>query len=169
MNAVHTGNAKPSTAQEASAAYLAKSQPLAISSKERCFIDTNLLIYADSGDEPVKQRIALSVLRQLRLNQTGVLSTQVLGEYCNVAINKLKLSHADIREQMQFWEQYDVVQVTPAIIHMGLDLHQTRSLGFFDALIVAAAKTSGCTVLYSEDMNAGEMVNGVRIVNPFRV
>jgi predicted nucleic acid-binding protein len=143
--------------------------PATNNAKERCFIDTNLLIYADSGDEPVKQRIALSLLKQLRLNQTGVLSTQVLGEYCNVALNKLKLPHADIREQMQFWEQYDVVQVTPAIIHMGLDLHQTRSLGFFDALIVAAAKTSGCTVLYSEDMNAGEMVNGVQIVNPFKV
>jgi predicted nucleic acid-binding protein len=169
MPAINTGSEKPPTAQEASAAYLAKSQPLAISSKERCFIDTNLLIYADSGDEPVKQRIALSLLKQLRLNQTGVLSTQVLGEYCNVALNKLKLPHADIRAQMQFWEQYEVVQVTPAIIHMGLDLHQTRSLGFFDALIVAAAKTSGCTVLYSEDMNAGEMVNGVRIVNPFRL
>ena len=166
MPAINTGRTKPPIAQEASAAYLAVYQPLA---KERCFIDTNLLIYADSGDEPVKQRIALSLLKQLRLNQTGVLSTQVLNEYCNVALNKLKLPHADIRQQMQFWEQYEVVQVTPAIIHMGLDLHQTRSLGFFDALIVAAAKTSGCTVLYSEDMNAGEMVNGVRIVNPFRV
>ena len=166
MTAVHTGNAKPPIAQEASAAYLAIFQPLA---KERCFIDTNVLVYADSGDEPVKQRIALTLLNQLRLNQKGVLSTQVLTEYCNVALNKLKLPHADIREQMQFWQQYEVVQVTPDIIHAGLDLHQTRSIGYFDALIVAAAKTSGCTVLYSEDMNAGEIVNGVRIVNPFRV
>jgi predicted nucleic acid-binding protein len=166
MTAVHTGNAKPPIAQEASAAYLAIFQPLA---KERCFIDTNVLVYADSGDEPVKQRIALTLLNQLRLNQKGVLSTQVLTEYCNVALNKLKLPHADIREQMQFWQQYEVVQITPDIIHAGLDLHQTRSIGYFDALIVAAAKTSGCTVLYSEDMNAGEMVNGVRIVNPFRV
>jgi predicted nucleic acid-binding protein len=166
MTAVHTGNAKPPIAQEASAAYLAIFQPLA---KERCFIDTNVLVYADSGDEPVKQRIALTLLNQLRLNQKGVLSTQVLTEYCNVALNKLKLPHADIREQMQFWQQYEVVQVTPDIIHAGLDLHQTRSIGYFDALIVAAAKTSGCTVLYSEDMNAGERVNGVRIVNPFRV
>lgn len=166
MTAVHTGNAKPNLAQEASAAYLAIFQPLA---KERCFIDTNVLVYADSGDEPVKQRIALTLLNQLRLNQKGVLSTQVLTEYCNVALNKLKLPHADIREQMQFWQQYEIVQVTPDIIHAGLDLHQTRSIGYFDALIVAAAKTSGCTVLYSEDMNAGEMVNGVRIVNPFRV
>jgi predicted nucleic acid-binding protein len=168
MPAVNTGtsSANVATAEEASAAFLAIFQPLA---KNRCFIDTNVLIYADSGDEPVKQRIALTLLKQLRLNQTGVLSTQVLGEYCNVAINKLKIPHADIREQMQFWQQYEVVQVTPDIIHAGLDLHQTRSIGYFDALIVAAAKTSGCTVLYSEDMNAGEMVNGVRIVNPFRI
>jgi predicted nucleic acid-binding protein len=166
MTAVHTGNAKPPIAQEASAAYLAIFQPLA---KERCFIDTNVMVYADSGDEPVKQRIALTLLNQLRLNQKGVLSTQVLTEYCNVALNKLKLPHADIREQMQFWQQYEVVQVTQDIIHAGLDLHQTRSIGYFDALIVAAAKTSGCTVLYSEDMNAGEMVNGVRIVNPFKL
>lgn len=167
MPAVSTGrksSAAPPTAQEASAAYKAIFQPLA---KDRCFIDTNLLIYADSGDEPDKQRIALSLLKHLRLNQTGVLSTQVLNEYCNVALNKLKLPHADIRQQMQFWEQYEIVQVTPAIIHMGLDLHQTRSIGFFDALIVAAAKTSGCTVVYSEDMNTGELLNGVRIVNPF--
>ena len=152
VKVVHTGKGslKPPAAQEASAAYLAIYQPLA---KERCFIDTNLLIYADSGDEAIKQRIALTLLKQLRLNQTGVLSTQVLNEYCNVAL----------------WEQYEVVQVTPVIIHMGLDLHQTRSIGFFDALIVAAAKISGCTVLYSEDMNAGEIVNGVRIVNPFAI
>ena len=168
-NIVNTGDAVPLVAQEVSATYLATLQPQAKFTKSRCFIDTNVLIYTDSGDEPVKQRLALTLLKHLRLNQTGVLSTQVLGEYCNVALNKLKLPHADIREQMQFWEQYEVVQVTPDIIHAGLDLHQTRSLGFFDALIVATAKTSGCTVLYSEDMNAGEMVNGVRIVNPFRV
>ena len=166
MPAVNTGTATPATAQEASAAYLALYQPLA---KERCFIDTNVLIYADSGDEPIKQRVALALLKQLRLNQTGVLSTQVLTEYCNVALNKLKIPHADARLQMQFWQQYEVIQVTTDIIHLGLDLHQTRSIGFFDALIVAAAKTSGCTVLYSEDMNVGENINGVRIVNPFAI
>jgi len=56
----------------------------------RSFIDTNLLIYADSGDQPAKQRTALTLLKQLRINYTGVLSTQVLNEYCNVALNKCK-------------------------------------------------------------------------------
>ena len=149
MPAVNTGMTSPPIAQETSTAYLAVFQPLA---KERCFIDTNLLIYAVSSDEPLKQRIALAVLKQLRINQTGVLSTQVLTEYCNVALNKLKITHTDTRLQMQFWQQYEVVQVTTDIISAGLDIHQTRSIGFFDALIISAAKTSGCTVLYSEEI-----------------
>ena len=133
----------------------------------RCFIDTNLLIYADSGDQPVKQRMSLTLLKQLRINYTGVLSTQVLNEYCNVALNKLRLPHADIRQQLHFWQQFEVVQVTPSIIEVAVDLHETRSLSYYDALVVAAAQTSGCAVLYSEDMNAGEVIGGVRIVNPF--
>jgi len=133
----------------------------------RCFIDTNLLVYADSGDQPTKQRTALTLLKQLRIKFTGVLSTQVLNEYCNVALNKLRLPHADIRQQLHFWQQFEIVQVTPSIIEAALDLHQTRSLSYYDALVVSAAQTSGCTVLYSEDMNAGETIGGVRIVNPF--
>ena len=133
----------------------------------RCFIDTNLLVYADSADEPVKQRTALALLKQLRINYTGVMSTQVLNEYCNVALNKLRLPHAHIRQQLQFFRQFELVQVTPSIIETALDLHQTRSLSYYDALVVAAAQTSGCAVLYSEDMNTGEMLGGVRLVNPF--
>ena len=60
-----------------------------------------------------------------------------------------------------------IVKVTPSITLAALDLHQTRSLSYYDALVVAAAQTSGCTVLYSEGMNADEVIGGVRIVNPF--
>ena len=60
-----------------------------------------------------------------------------------------------------------MVQVTPIIIRAALDLHQTRSLAFYDAIILASAQASGCVVLLSEDMNAGEVAAGVRIVNPF--
>ena len=133
----------------------------------RCFIDTNILIYSQAGDAARKQRAALDLLRQLHDSASGVISTQVLHEYANVAIKRLHLPVPAVRAQLLFWEQFEVVQLTPAIIHAGLDLHQTRSLSFYDAMIVAAAQISGCTVLYSEDMHAGEAINGVRIVNPF--
>jgi len=133
----------------------------------RSFIDTNILVYAEASDAPLKQRAALSLLKGLFDDGLGVLSTQVLQEYCNVALKKLKLSAAYVRSQLDFYEQFEVVQVTPAIIHAGLDLHQTRSVAFFDAIVLASAHAAGCDRLWTEDMNAGEMVNGVRIVNPF--
>ena len=133
----------------------------------RSFIDTNILVYAEANDEPAKQRVALDLLKQLFETASGVLSTQVLQEYCNVAIKKLKLPPAHIRAQLDLYEQFEVVQVTPSIIRTGLDLHQTRSVSFYDAIVLASAQTAGCGVLLSEDMNAGELVGGVRVVNPF--
>jgi predicted nucleic acid-binding protein len=131
------------------------------------FIDSNILIYAEATDLPAKQTIAMKLLRRLKLEEHGVVSTQVLQKYCNVAIRKLQLNIAHVRNQLRSHEQFEVVQVTPAIIQSALDLHQTRSLSFYDAIILQAAITSGCDTLYSEDLNAGEIMNGVRIVNPF--
>lgn len=133
----------------------------------RSFIDTNLLIYAEASDEPAKQQTALALLKQLFEAASGTLSTQVLQEYCNVALKKLKLSAGHIRAQLDLYEQFEVIQVTPAIIRAGLDLHQTRSVSFYDAIVLASAETAGCSVLFSEDMNTGEMIGGVRILNPF--
>jgi predicted nucleic acid-binding protein len=133
----------------------------------RSFIDTNILIYAEVSDAKPRQLAALALLKELHATSSGVLSTQVLKEYCNVAIKKLKLPLHHIREQLNLHEQFEVVQVTPTIIRAGLDLHQTRSISFYDALICVCAQTAGCSVLYSEDLNAGENINGVSIVNPF--
>ena len=133
----------------------------------RSFIDTNVLVYAEASDEPAKQRVALDLLKRLFETTSGVLSTQVMQEYCNVAIKKLKLPAAHIRAQLDLYEQFEVVQVTPAIIRAGLDLHQTRSVAFYDAIVLASAQTAGCGLLLSEDMNPGELVGGVRTVNPF--
>jgi predicted nucleic acid-binding protein len=131
------------------------------------FIDSNILIYAEAMDEPRKQGLALTLLKRLKLDEHGVLSTQVLQEYCNVALRKLGLQVDHVRHQLKSHEQFEVVQITPAIILSALDLHQTRSLSFIDAMMLQAAITSGCDTLYSEGMNAGEIVNGVKIVNPF--
>jgi predicted nucleic acid-binding protein len=134
---------------------------------ERCFIDTNILVYTHSKDEPSKQRRALDLLRSLHKSSTGIISTQVLQEFANIAIKKLQLPTSLLREQLLFWEQFEVIQITPIIIHAALDIQQTRQLGFYDALIRASAQVANCSVLYSEDMNAGEIVGGVKLVNPF--
>lgn len=133
----------------------------------RSFIDTNVLVYAEASDAPLKQRAALTLLKGLYEEGLGVLSTQVLQEYCNVALKKLKLPAQYVRSQLDLYEQFEVVQVTPAIIHAGLDIHQTRSVSFFDAIVLASAHAAGCNVIWTEDMNAGEVIHGVSIANPF--
>lgn len=134
----------------------------------RSFIDTNVLVYAEASDEPQKQRAALALLKSLYDENLGVLSTQVLQEYCNVALKKLKLPAQYVRAQLDLYEQFEIVQVTPHIIRAGLDLHQTRSMAFFDAIVLASAHAAGCNVIWTEDMNTGEIVNGVCISNPFK-
>jgi predicted nucleic acid-binding protein len=131
------------------------------------FIDSNILVYAETSDEPAKQSAALALLRRLKLSDSGIISTQVLQEYANVALRKMQLDANHVRKQLSAHQQFEVIQVTPAIIHGALDLHQTRSLSFYDALIVQAASVAGCDILYSEDLNGGEIINGVKIVNPF--
>ena len=133
----------------------------------RCFIDTNVLVYADSADEPRKQRIAIDLLRHLRFERLGVLSTQVLNEYIQLGLRKLGLPHGHIREQLHCYRQLDMATVTPDTIDMALDLHGKHALSYWDALIVASAHMAGCSVLITEDMGTGEVLAGVKLLNPF--
>lgn len=133
----------------------------------RSLFDTNLLVYADSADEPAKQRRAIELITEHRAVGTAVISTQVMQEFVNVALRKLRLPPALIRERLDFYRRFDLVAGTPEYMIGALDLHVLHSLLFYDALILQAAIVSGCQRLLSEDMQHGATLGGVRIVNPF--
>ena len=133
----------------------------------RSLLDTNVLVYADSADEPAKQRRAIDLIKQHRAAGTAVLSTQVLQEFVNVALRKLRLPPALIRERLGFYGGFEQVPATAQLMAGALDLHVLHSLSFYDALILRAAIVSGCLQLLSEDMQHGATFGGVRIVNPF--
>lgn len=133
----------------------------------RSLLDTNVLIYADAVDEPVKQRRAVEVITSLRRAGDAVLSIQVLQEYVNVAVRKLRLPHALVRERMAFYRRFELVTTSPDVIAGALDLHVLRGVTFYDALIVHAAVVSGCQRVLSEDMQHGATFGGVRMENPF--
>lgn len=134
----------------------------------RSFLDTNVLVYADAADEPVKQRRALALIREHRLAGTGVLSVQVLQEYANVALRRLGLPAPLVQQRLKFYAGFDLVTTNVALLGAGIDLHVLRQIAFYDALVVQAAIISGCGILFSEDMQNGAVVGGVRIVDPFR-
>lgn len=133
----------------------------------RSLLDTNVIVCADAADDPVKQRIAIDLITSLRVAGTAVLSTQVLQEYVNVALRKLLLPQALIRERMAFYRGFDMVPASTDLIIGALDLHVLHGLSFYDGLIVQAAAVSGCERVLSEDMQHGAVFRGVRIENPF--
>ena len=133
----------------------------------RSLLDTNILVYADAADDPAKQRRAVELITGLRASGSAVLSTQVLQEYVNVALRKLRLPHALIRDRLNFYRRFDVVPASADLIAGALDLHLLHSLSFYDALVVQAAVASGCQRLLSEDMQHGATFRGVLIENPF--
>jgi predicted nucleic acid-binding protein len=130
-------------------------------------LDTNVLIYADAADEPLKHQRAIALITELRGAGTAVLSTQVLQEYVNVATRKLRLPHDLIRARIGFYRGFEIVAASADLIAGALDLHVLRGVSFYDALIVQAAIVSGCQRVLSEDMQHGATFGGVRIENPF--
>jgi predicted nucleic acid-binding protein len=133
----------------------------------RSFFDTKLLVYVDAADEPARQALAIRLIKAHRAAGTAVLSTQVLQEFVNVALRKLKLPVALIRERLSLYARFDLVPTTPELIEGALALHALRGTSLYDALILQAAIVSGCSVLYSEDLQDGVLIGGVKIVNPF--
>ncbi|MCB1587874.1 MAG: PIN domain-containing protein [Xanthomonadales bacterium] len=134
----------------------------------RSFLDTNVLVYADAADEPIRQGVAIELIRRHRKDATGVISTQVLQEFANVALRKLHLPPPLIRQRLAFYQGFEVVPATPQLITAALDLHVLHSLSLYDALIIRAAEVAACQALLSEDLQHGFSFAGVKVVNPFR-
>jgi predicted nucleic acid-binding protein len=134
----------------------------------RSFLDSNILLYTDSADAVAKQRRAIELLAEHRLARTGVVSLQVLQEYFVAATRKLAVDAGTARRKVELFANYHVVVLDVEDVLAAIDLHRLHRLSFWDALVVRAAKEGGCTVLYSEDLQDGRSIDGVRIINPFR-
>jgi predicted nucleic acid-binding protein len=133
----------------------------------RSFIDTNVLVYADSADAGDKQTRASALIAQYLRDGNGVISTQVLHEFVNAAIRKLGLPLDLVRARVRLFSRFETVNASPAAVLDALDLHALHGLSVWDALILQAARQSGCVQLLTEDLQAGAVIGGVRIVNPF--
>jgi predicted nucleic acid-binding protein len=135
---------------------------------DRTFVDTNVLIYAHDVDAKAKREAAKSLLHELWSERTGVLSTQVLQEfYVNVT---RKIPHPISKDLARMVvNNYSVwcVDTAPAEISTAFQIEDASRIGFWDALIVASALKSGAVRILSEDLNAGQMIAGIRIENPF--
>lgn len=127
------------------------------------FLDTNVLVYAFTGD------VRASKAQQL-LERGCLINVQILNEFSNVARRKLKMSWTELNDALN-----DIRTLCPMIGSVTLDTHavglqraERYGLSVFDGLVVAAALEAGCATLWSEDMHHGLVIDErLKILNPF--
>jgi predicted nucleic acid-binding protein len=133
------------------------------------FVDTNVLVYAfDKGNSP-KKRVAQRLMNELMEEDRLRVSTQVLQELFVTLTRKVRqrCSSAEALGVLEDLTAWPLMVVDYAAIRAAVGLADQAKLSFWDALVVVAAARTGATVLYTEDMNHGQDVLGVRISNPF--
>lgn len=130
----------------------------------RPFFDTNVLIYAVAEDDPRNTRA------EELLASGGVISVQVLNEFVSVARRKILMPWTEVLEALRSFRILcpSPLPLTVEIHEVSLKIAEALGYNIYDALVVAAALEAGCTVLYSEDLQDGQIINQrLTIRNPF--
>lgn len=133
------------------------------------FVDTNVLLYAydpSAGEKHLRARTLVSELGRAR---RGALSVQVLQEFYVNVVRKIAvpLSPSDARDRIRMLSRWTVHSPLAHDVISGTEISEQHQISLWDAMIVRSASELGCTVLWSEDLNSGQRINGVEIRNPF--
>ncbi len=132
-----------------------------------CFLDANILLYANSAapaDRPKRMRA-----EDLILNTRFALSAQVMQEFVANALRKkaLGISEANIDAFLELTTHVPVVAITRELVLRATTIRRKHQTSSWDATIIAAALELGCHTLYTEDLNHGQDYDGVQAINPF--
>jgi predicted nucleic acid-binding protein len=134
------------------------------------FLDTNIFVYSFDSSQPGKQQRALELIGDALQSRQGIISTQVIQEFLNVATRKfaVPMSAEDCKVYLKM-ALGPLCEIYPdqALYEASLDLQQATGYAFYDCLILSSALRGRCEILYSEDFQAGQHIGSVSIVNPF--
>jgi predicted nucleic acid-binding protein len=135
------------------------------------FLDTNIFVYSLDVTAPAKARRAAKLVRDGLDTGNGIVSYQVVQEFFSVAFRRFArpMSAFAAEEYLNtVFRPLLAVHSSPALLVSALQVYGQHHLSWYDSLIVAAAQEAGCSILYSEDMQHGQRLNGLRIEDPFR-
>lgn len=129
-------------------------------------MDTNVLVYSVDLGDASKQTRAIEALAGI---EEVVLSAQVLAEFASVVRRRLNppLSTDEILRHIRDLSENRVEPTDAALVSEAVGLAQRAKLSIWDALLLRAAIRAGCAQMLTEDLTAGQVIDGVRIVNPF--
>lgn len=135
----------------------------------KIFVDTNILVYAHDLDAGHKHQIALNILIDLWHARTGVLSTQVLQEFYVTMTRKVStpMTVAEARSVLRDYFTWHIEVNDAQSILMASRIEEVHKISFWDALIVAAAANAKVMKILTEDLQPGQLIEGIQIENPF--
>jgi len=135
---------------------------------DKVFLDTNIIIYLYSNDEPEKQQIAYDILEQYS-NQI-LISNQVINELSNILFRKFKLDENEVRNTvLELDDNFPIVNFNLQTQLQGILIKGKYKLQFYDSMILATALDNGCNIVFSEDMQHNQVIeNSLTIINPFK-
>ena len=132
------------------------------------FLDTNILLYSISTDPDESEK---RLFVEAALAEPGnALSVQVLQEFYVQSTRTTRrnpVSHEMAAKLMGTWSRFPLQPITPELMFLALEIRERYQFSYWDAAVVAAAQTLGCSELWSEDMQHTQAVGSVTIVNPF--
>jgi len=136
---------------------------------DKVFVYTNILVYAHDLDAGNKHDQAAEIVSQLWESRNGVLSTQVLQEFYVTLTRKVSstLSKLEARKLVQKYSHWHLVLNDPSIIIQASEIEESNNISFWDALIVSAAYSQNVPTILTEDLNHGQIIEGIFIKNPF--
>ena len=133
------------------------------------FVDSNVLVYAVSDNEPSKQRRAREIVARGFTEGCFAISTEVMMElYVNITRKaKIGLPARQALEYVRSFAEWPVIEMTPELVLSALSLSERSQISPWDAAILEAARQAGCTRVLSEDLGDGQAYGGITVENPF--
>ena len=131
------------------------------------FVDSNIFLYAVDDADPHKQGVARDWRAELWKSRLGRVSFQVLSEFYVNAVRLTPVASNEARAEVRDLLAWNPLAVDAAVIERGWKLQDRYRISYWDALIVAAAQTASCGFLLTEDLQDGQKLDGVEVVNPF--
>jgi len=137
--------------------------------KDKVFLDTNILIYAHDMDAGLKHDVAQSILEKLWKDETGIISTQVIQEFYVNVTRKIPnpITPVQARAIILNYFSWQMGAIEPYTILSASEIEEKYVLSFWDSLIIATASQSEAKKILTEDLNHGQVIEGVLIENPF--
>ncbi len=137
--------------------------------KDKIFIDTNILVYANDQSDKMKQERAKQIILDGIARENIVLSTQVLSEFYVTVTRKIeqKMPVEIAEKEILLLKTVEIVEIDFKLVVQAIKISTQNGLSYWDSLIVSAAMKARCNFLYSEDLNSGQMIGSIKIRNPF--